>query len=337
MPSLRALGTTHIKTPALVLGCNVFGWTADEKTSHGILDAFVEGGGTLIDTADIYGPPTHTGALLLDHVANREAFVGRESERIIGSWFRKRGKRDGVYIATKAGMHSRAKGASPLSAPSLRAAVDESLRTLCVERIDLFYTHIDDPDCPLEETLATLNELVNTGKIAAIAAANYTMERLQEALQISRDNDWVQFQAYQGMYSLVERRAYEEQLQAFCVDRKVAFMPYLGLANGFLTGKYRKPADIPESHPRSRFIETYMSEQGLAILAALDVVAKESGSTVAQVALAWEAAQAGVGAPLASATSVKQLNELLGSMQLDLDREQLARIDSVSRGAGALA
>jgi aryl-alcohol dehydrogenase-like predicted oxidoreductase len=336
VPQLRTLGRTEIRTPSLVLGGNVFGWTADEATSHAILDAFLGGGGKMIDTADIYGPPNHGGVLLLDHVANKNAFTGRESERIIGSWIRKRGRRDDVFICTKAGMHSRAPGTNPLSAASVRAAVDESLRVLGIDRLDLFYTHIDDPETPLEETLGTLHDLVKAGKIGAIAAANYSAERLDEALKISRSKGWVRFEAYQGMYSLVERREYEDRLQPLCIKQGIAFMPYLGLANGFLTGKYRTLADVPDTHPRSAFIRAYLNEQGVAVLKVLDAVAKETGSTVAQISLAWTAAQPGVGAPLASATSVKQLNELLGTMRIVLDRDQLARIDAVSRGAGVL-
>jgi aryl-alcohol dehydrogenase-like predicted oxidoreductase len=337
MSQSRPLGRSGIETPSLILGCNVFGWTVDESTSHEILDAFVAGGGKVIDTADIYGPPNHNGVLQLDHVENRNAFKGRESERIIGSWIRKRGRHDDVFISTKAGMMSRADGVSPLAPASIRAAVDGSLRTLGLERLDLFFAHIDDPETPLEETLGTLDELVKAGKIGAIAAANYSTARLSEALNISRSKGLVRFEAYQGMFSLVERGGYEGDLQELLLTQEVAFTPYLGLANGFLTGKYRTLQDIAETHPRAPLIKAYLNDQGLAVLGALDAIAADLGATVAQVALAWVAAQPGVPAPLASATSVKQLNELLGTMQLTLDREQLASLDAASRSSGGVS
>jgi aryl-alcohol dehydrogenase-like predicted oxidoreductase len=330
MTQVRPLGRSGFQTPPLILGTNVFGWTTDETMAHHLLDAFVAGGGKVIDTADIYGPPNHSGPLELDHVENRAAFQGREAERIIGTWIRKRGRHDDVIISTKAGMITRAEGKACLSPESIRAAVDGSLKLLGVERLDIFHAHIDDPETPLVETLGTLDQLVRQGKVATIAAANYSVDRLAEALEVSRANGFASFQIVQGMYSLMERAEYEGRLQALCQEHDIAFTGYLGLASGFLSGKYRSVADVPPMHPRANILRLYFNERGIKVLDALDQVSCATGEKPARIALAWVATQPGVAAPLSSATNPLQLEDLLGAMDLTLSPEHIALLDRAS-------
>lgn len=315
MPEMRNLGDSGLQTPRLVLGGNVFGWTADKATSFAILDAFVAGGGTMIDTADVYSSwaPGNSGG---------------ESESIIGEWLKRRGCRDDVLIATKVGYDE------GLAAGTIAGAVDRSLQRLGTDRIDLYYSHKDDPAVPLEETLAAFDGLVKAGKVRAIGASQIEADRLAQALAISAREGIAAYSVLQTWYNLVERPRFEGALSELVQDRRLGMLPFYSLANGYLTGKYRQESDLGKSVRGSRAAE-YMRGNGPRVIAALDEVAAETGATPAQVALAWTADQPGVTAPIASATSVKQAEELVGAMELKLDAGQLARLDLASRsGAG---
>ena len=310
---MRELGASGLRTPRLVLGGNVFGWTADEATSFRVLDAFVDGGGTMIDTADVYSAwaPGHQGG---------------ESETVIGRWLKASGKRDKVLIATKVGM------VAGLAPDRIAAACDGSLRRLGVDRIDLYYAHKDDADTPLADTLAAFDALVRVGKVRALGASNYEAPRLGEALDISAANGWTGYMVLQPWFNMVERLRYEAALQELCVARNIGVAPYYSLANGFLTGKYRSEADLGKSVRGNRNIEYLRTDKGRRVLAALDAVAAETGATLPQIALAWTVAQPGITAPIASATSVEQLEELMGALRLELSAEQLRTLDEASMG-----
>lgn len=311
----RRLGNSGMTTPPLVLGGNVFGWTADEGTSHAILDAFIDGGGRMVDTADVYS-------------AFAPGLKGGESERVIGSWIKSRGNRDRVLIATKVGWEwSHGKG---LRADYIACSVEQSLKRLQTDHIDIYYAHADDPETPLEETLEAFDRLKRAGMVRAIAASNYSAERLTEALDLSASRDLAAYAVVQPLYNLMDRKGFEEGLQELCLKRDLAALPYFGLASGFLTGKYRSAADL-EGRPRGPYLQGYMNARGQRVLAALDKVAAETGAVPAQVALAWTAAQPGVAAPIASATSLAQMEELLGAMRLTLTAEQLDHLDAASR------
>ena len=310
---MRELGASGLRTPRLVLGGNVFGWTADEATSFRVLDAFVDGGGTMIDTADVYSAwaPGHQGG---------------ESETVIGRWLKASGKRDKVLIATKVGM------VAGLAPDRIAAACDGSLRRLGVDRIDLYYAHKDDADTPLADTLRAFDALVRVGKVRALGASNYEAPRLGEALDISAANGWTGYMVLQPWFNMVERLRYEAALQELCVARNIGVAPYYSLANGFLTGKYRSEADLGKSVRGNRNIEYLRTDKGRRVLAALDAVAAETGATLPQIALAWTVAQPGITAPIASATSVEQLEELMGALRLELSAEQLRTLDEASMG-----
>ncbi len=318
MVETRALGTSGLSIAPLVLGGNVFGWTVDEPTSFAVLDAFVAGGGTMIDTADAYSQwiPGNKGG---------------ESETVIGNWLKRRGRRDDVQIATKVGLMAPAgMDHGGLSAAVIEAAVEASLRRLQTDYIDLYFAHRDDGDTPLEETLAAFDTLVKAGKVRSLGASNYMAERLDEALKISAAHGFARFTALQPLYNLMERDEFEGALQQLCIAEKIGVVPYFGLAAGFLTGKYRSEADLA-GRPRAYRVKTYLGEKGDAVLAAMDAVAAETGASLPQIALAWIAAQPGLTAPIASATSVAQLEDLLPAMSLKLSADQIARLD----GAGA--
>ena len=315
MVETRALGTSGLSIAPLVLGGNVFGWTADEATSFAVLDAFVAGGGTMIDTADVYTAwiPGHKGG---------------ESETVIGNWLKRRGKRDDVQIATKVAMLApEGMDHGGLSAPVIEAAVEASLKRLQTDYIDLYFAHRDDGDTPLEETLAAFDKLVKAGKVRALGASNYMAERLADALKISGDNGFARFTALQPLYNLMERDDFEGPLQQLCIAEDIGVVPYFGLASGFLTGKYRSEADL-EGKPRAYRVKEYLNDKGTAVLAAMDAIAAETGASLPQIALAWIAAQPGLTAPIASATSVAQLEELLPAMSLTLSAEQIAKLDA---------
>jgi aryl-alcohol dehydrogenase-like predicted oxidoreductase len=311
----RTLGASGLTTPPLILGGNVFDWTADRGTSFAVLDAFVAGGGRMVDTADVYSSwaPGHSGG---------------ESETVLGEWLTRRGRRDDVLVATKVGMA--VFGGKGLAPERIAAAVDGSLRRLHTDYIDLYFAHQDDPETPLDATLEAFDRLIAAGKVRAIGASNYTAERLREALDISAARSLAAYTVLQPHYNLVERDKFEGPLQTLCVGRGIAAVPYFGLASGFLSGKYRKPADVA-GKPRGGAATRYLTEHGLGVLDALDRVALQAQATPAQVALAWLAAQPAVAAPIASATTVAQVSELVAAMRLELTAEQLRILDAASR------
>jgi len=295
------------------LGGNVFGWTIDEQRSFAVLDAYVEAGGNFIDTADTYGRRGSGGA--------------GESERIIGRWIASRGNREQLVIATKVGISPELPG---LSAATVKRGAEASLQRLGVDRIDLYYAHQDDPRTPLSETLAAFTELLAGGKIRHAGASNYSAARLHEALRLGEQEGLASFVALQPHYNLMERAEYEGELQQLCEREGLACVPYFGLARGFLSGKYRPDGDTVDS-PRAQSVrESYFNERGFAVLDALDAIAADHDAAPAAVALAWLAAQPSVIAPIASATSVEQLAELVSAATLELSVEEIERLGLAS-------
>ncbi|HEX5046836.1 MAG TPA: aldo/keto reductase, partial [Gammaproteobacteria bacterium] len=314
--SLISLGRSSIRVAPLALGGNVFGWTADERRSFEVLDAFVAAGFNLVDTADVYS------IFVKGH-------VGGESESTIGRWLEKRGRRDDVVIATKVGMHMGAAGTG-LSRKHIMAAAEASLRRLKTDYIDLYQAHKDDPSVPLEETLGAFAELIEAGKVRAIGASNYEANRLAAALRTSDTLGLPRFETMQPWYNLYDRVSFEGPLQDLCRREELGVIPYFGLASGFLTGKYRSEKDL-EGSARAYRVKTMMNERGFKILAALDAAAKDYDATPAQIALAWLRAH-GVVAPIASATSAKQLEELVRFARIELLPDTVAKLDAASVG-----
>ncbi|WP_298022804.1 aldo/keto reductase [uncultured Parasphingopyxis sp.] len=317
MTDMRTLGTTGMKTPPLVLGGNVFGWRVSGEDAYSILDRFVDAGGTMIDTADVYS-------------AWIDGHKGGESETVIGEWLAKRSRRDDVLIATKVGMLP-GEGGKGLAASRIEAAVEASLKRLQTDYIDLYFAHRDDGDTPLEESLKAFDRLKSAGKVRHIGASNYKADRLAEALSTSADEDLAYYEVLQPELNLMDRAQYEGPLQDLAVERSLGVITYFALASGFLTGKYRSADDKGKS-PRGGNMDQYLNERGEAVLSAMDAVAEETAASLAQVALAWNAAQPGVTAPIASATSMEQLEELLGSFDLTLTPEQIERLNMASKG-----
>ncbi len=296
----------------------MFGWTADEARSFAVLDAFLDAGMNFIDTADMYSR----------WVAGNQ---GGESETIIGRWMKARGNRARVLIATKVGMEM-GPGRKGLSRAYILSSVEDSLRRLQTDYIDLYQSHTDDADTPLEETLATYDELVRAGKVRVIGASNYSAERLAQALAVSTAGSYPRYESLQPLYSLCERNAFEGAVQDLCVAQNVGVIGYYSLASGFLSGKYRSEADIGKS-VRGGGIKKYLDARGLAILAALDTVGAALGSTPTQVALAWLLHRPGVRSPIVSATTTAQVQELVGAATLRLDSaamEILGRASSLA-------
>jgi len=310
MVELRPLGSSGLSTARLVLGGNVFGNTVKGEEAFAVLDRFVDAGGTMIDTADVYSAwvPGH---------------VGGESETLIGEWLERRGRRDDVSIVTKVGYMQ---GLAP---ERIAEGIEASLRRLRTDHVDLYFAHKDDAATPLEDTLHAFDRLIRDGKARAIGASNYTAERTAEALEVSEREGLAKYTVIQPEYSLMERESFEGPLQQLALERGLGNIVYFSLANGFLTGKYRSEADLKKGHRGSR-VAAYLDERGMRVLGALDEVAAETGSTPAQVALAWLAAQPGVTAPIASATSVEQIEELVGVMTLELSREQIEMLSGAS-------
>jgi len=311
----RMLGTTGFAVAPLAFGGNVLGWTADEATSFALLDAFVAEGGNLIDTADSYSR----------WVSGHE---GGESETIIGRWIARRGGHGDVVIATKVGSDM-GLGRKCLRRDYILRAVEDSLRRLNVDRIDLYQSHWDDADTPLEETLEAYSRLMQAGKVKAIGASNLSAERLAQALAVSRSHGLPSYATLQPHYNLIERRGFEGALQDLCVREGIGVITYFSLASGFLTGKYRSEKDFTKS-ARGGGMGKHLHPRGHAILAALDDVSARLGATPAQVALAWLMTRPSVVAPIASATSVPQLTEIMGATRLALDAAALTALDAAS-------
>ena len=309
---LRRLGSTDLKLAPLVLGGNVFGWTADKTASFAVLDAFVAGGGTMIDTADVYSAwaPGHSGG---------------ESETVIGEWLKQSGKRNDVLIATKVGMLP-GEGGAKLAPARIAAAAEASLKRLGTDRIDVYFAHQDDDAVAQEDYLAAFGKLHDAGKVRVIGASNFHAGRLKSAVDLAKHAPQLpRIHVLQPEYNLVSRGKFEGELQDYCIQENIAVVPYYGLASGFLTGKYRSVDDLGKSVRGGR-MKDLLSGKGTAMLAAMDEVAAETGATLAQIALAWLIAQPGVTAPIASATSVDQLADLLPAMALTLGEDQLARL-----------
>lgn len=309
----RQLGRTDLHIAPLVLGTNTAGWTADETTSFAVFDAFLAQGFTALDTADVYSR----------WVPGNDS----ESEKIIGRWMKSRGNRDKVHIFTKVGSDI-GQGRIDLSAKWIETAVEGSLKRLQTDYIDLYQSHWFDPAVNQEETLLAYERLVQAGKVRWIGASNFTADQLGEALGISAAKGIARYQTIQNEYSLMRRDAYEGAVQDLVLAEGLSLIPYYSLAAGFLTGKYRRREDL-EGHARASSLERYFTDRGLAILAVLDEVAAEVSATPAEVGLAWVSAQPGVIGPLASATSVAQLDSLARGARLELSAGQIARLSAV--------
>lgn len=312
---LRQLGRSSIRVAPLALGGNVFGWTADEATSGRLLDAFVAAGFNLIDTADVYSSWVPGN-------------LGGDSEKIIGRWFARGGKRDKVVLATKVGMPM-APDRKGLSRAHIIRAVEESLRRLQTDRIDLYQSHRDDPETPVEETLSAYDGLIRAGKVRIIGASNFGPERLEEARRLHREKGLPAYEVLQPEYNLYDRSDYESKLEPVCREQRMGVIPYFSLASGFLTGKYRSEKDLA-NRARAERVRRYLNPRGWRILAELDRIAGARQATPAQVALAWLMARPGLTAPIASATSLAQLDEIMGAVRLELAPGEIGALDQAS-------
>ena len=312
MQQKREIGRSGIFITPLMLGGNVVGWTADEASSFAVLDAFVDQGGNAIDTADVYSAwaPGHEGG---------------ESERVIGKWLNQSGKRNNVVIGTKVGMWPKQLG---IKRDNIIAACEGSLQRLGIDVIDLYWLHRDDEATPAEEYITALDELVQAGKVRAIGASNFKPDRFGEGLAESAKSGKARFDAQQPEYHLLNREI-EADLMPLCVKQGVSLLPYYGLANGYLTGKYRTEADKTKSLRGGR-MDKYMSGKGPVVLSALDAVSARHNATPAQVALAWIMAKPAIAAPIASATRVEQLHELMGALRVSLDQDDISALDAAS-------
>lgn len=308
----RLLGKTGFNVSPICFGCNVFGWTVNESMAFNLLDAFLQHGGNFLDTADTYSKwaPGNQGG---------------ESETMIGNWMKKRGNREHIILATKVGweMSADKKG---LSKAYILKAVEDSLRRLQTDYIDLYQAHKDDPNTPLDETLEAFAQLIKQGKVKAIGASNYSAERLREALYVSEQHHFPAYQTLQPLYNLYERSEFEKELLPVCEAEKLAVIPYYSLASGFLTGKYRTEDDLAKGS-RGPGIKKYLNEKGLKILTALDVVATRYETTPTRISLAWLMSRPTVVAPIVSATDLQQLHELIESTYLKLDFEAINELN----------
>ncbi|MEO7014504.1 MAG: aldo/keto reductase [Dokdonella sp.] len=309
----RTLGNSGIHIAPFAFGGNVFGWTVDEATSFSLLDAFVDAGFNLIDTADCYS-------------AWVEGNSGGESETIIGNWLRQSGRRNDVVMATKVAKWKRFPG---LALENIRAAAEGSLQRLGVETIDVYFSHEDDPKVPIADTLGAYARLIEEGKVRAIGASNFSAARLAESLDISKREGLPRYEVLQPEYNLMERGGYERELEPLVREHNLGVTSYFALASGFLTGKYRDEGHLTRS-ARGNGVRKYLDTRGKAVLSALDEVAARHRAKPAQVALAWVMAQPGISAPIASATSLDQLDELIGAAQLSLSTEDIAALDRAS-------
>jgi aryl-alcohol dehydrogenase-like predicted oxidoreductase len=311
----RKLGNSGLEISPLVFGGNVFGWTVDELSSFQLLDAFVAAGFNAIDTADVYSKwaPGHTGG---------------ESETILGKWLKRSGNRHKVIIATKVGIEM-GPGKKGLSKAYILRAVEDSLQRLQTDYIDLYQSHTDDADAPIEETLGAYAELIAQGKVRAIGASNYKADRLAAALEISKKTGLPRYESLQPNYNLYDRADYEVQLEPLCLKEGIGVTNYFPLASGFLSGKYRSESDV-ENRPRARMLKKYVNERGFKILAALDQAAKKHNATPARVSLAWLLARPSITAPIVSATTIEQLNDLIAAVELKLDRSSIELLNQAS-------
>ena len=318
----RPLGRSGLETPPLAMGGNAFGWTADERASYAVLDAFVDAGFSLVDTADVYSKWVPGN-------------VGGESEAIIGRWFKASGKRSKVLLATKLGGET-APGRKGLSAKHVRSAVEDSLRRLQTDYIDLYQAHYPDDDVAFEETLAAFADLIKQGKVRAIGVSNHSPEQIRASLAAAAAHRLPRYETLQPLYNLYDRAEFEQRFAELCITESVGVISYYALASGFLSGKYRNEADVKASK-RQRSNMKYLNERGFTILGALDEVAARTGAKQAQIALAWIIAQPAVTAPIASATSAQQVEELAAAARLKLDAQSLSLLNEASAYEPALA
>jgi aryl-alcohol dehydrogenase-like predicted oxidoreductase len=311
----RQLGKSGLEVSPLCFGGNVFGWTVDEPTSFELLDAFVAAGFDFIDTADVYSRwvPGNKGG---------------ESEAILGEWMKERGNRDRIIIATKVGMEM-GPDKKGLSKSYILRSAEDSLRRLQTDYIDLYQSHQDDPETPLEETLEAYAQLIEQGKIRAIGASNYSAERLAESLKISEEHGLPRYESLQPLYNLYDRADYEKELEPLCREKSLGVISYYSLASGFLTGKYRSEEDLSKS-VRGQGVKKYLNDRGFRILKALDEVAAQHDSTPARIALAWLIARPSITAPIVSATGLEQLNDLIESTKLELDPSSITLLNQAS-------
>lgn len=314
--SKRELGRSGIEVPALTFGGNVFGWTIDQSTSFSVLDALLEHQLNFIDTADVYSRWA-------------EGNKGGESETIIGNWLKKSGKRDKIILATKVGMEM-GEGQKGLSPTYIRQSVENSLKRLQTDYIDLYQAHKDDEDTPLADTLATFDQLIKEGKVRAIGASNYTATRLQEALNVSKEQGIARYETLQPEYNLYDRQDYESGLEKVITENGLGVINYYSLASGFLSGKYRSKEDASKSKRGAGVVEKYLNDRGHKILKALDDVAEKHRASPTQVSLAWLIARPGITAPIVSATSLDQLKELSLATQLKLDPQDIDILNQAS-------
>lgn len=310
----RTLGRSGIDIAPIVFGGNVFGWTADRARSFELLDRFVGRGFNTIDTADVYS-------------AWAPGLTGGESETVIGEWLASRGRREEIVLMTKVGMMEQRKG---LSAANIEAAVEDSLKRLGTDYIDVYFSHLDDESVPLEETLTAFDKLVKAGKVRALGASNYSADRLRQALELSKENGLARYEVVQPLYNLHDREDFESGLAALAQEEEVGVVSYFSLASGFLTGKYRTEEDLKGS-ARADFLKSYFTDRGQKVLQELLAVSDELSARPAQVALAWLLTRPGVTAPIASATSLTQLDEILDAVTLSLPEPLLTRLDEASR------
>ncbi|TXS95943.1 aldo/keto reductase [Parahaliea maris] len=310
-----SLGNSDIAIAPLVFGGNIFGWTVDKTQSFALLDALVDQGVNMVDTANVYSAwvPGHQGG---------------ESESIIGDWLQSSGKREQVVLASKVGMPM-GDGSSGLSAANIVRSADASLKRLKTDYIDVYYAHLDDRDTPFAESLEAFQTLIESGKVRAIASSNYDADRLAECLQVAWDNGLPRFVAHQPEYNLYDRRGYEGKLEKVCKENGLGVVSYFSLASGFLSGKYRTAEDLASSARRT-MVDKYLTDRGLAILAALDTIANRNQATLAATALAWIIHRDSVTAPIASATSMEQLQELVNGATLALSEDDMAMLNAAS-------
>jgi aryl-alcohol dehydrogenase-like predicted oxidoreductase len=312
---MRKLGNTKLEVSPLCFGSNVFGWTVKEPTAFALLDRMLASGINFIDTADVYSkwvPGNHGG----------------ESETMIGNWMKRSKTRDKVIISTKLGMEM-APDRKGLSKAYIFRAVEDSLKRLQTDYIDLYQSHTDDPSTPFEETLGAYAELMRQGKVRAIGASNFNAQRFRLALEAAERSGLPRYETLQPSYNLYDRASYEAELEPLCLEKGIGVINYFALAKGFLTGKYRSEADLSKS-PRGGGIKQYLNNRGFSILSSLDKIAAQRKSTPARVALAWQIARPSITSPIASATNVEQLNDLIEATKLDLDADSIKQLNQAS-------